>query len=182
MQLVVVPNSVFADRPLPSATSHTSLGLTRLTQTSGSCFWTTMDANRKDHHPCHQSIPSLVAAVSRLHVRKLSTASCEAPNRATPPFPLSLQEIQREKQRIQAELDRLENAERGAGSDGGEASGGGTSCASCLYTGVATCAGLATYFAHLGCNDAAVLPRHRPFLLAIAAGWTAAGTYRWKLG
>jgi hypothetical protein len=94
---------------------------------------------------------------------------------------MSLKEIQREKQRIEAEMDRLTGGERG-GDDADLGGGGRASCASCLYTGVATCAGLAAYFAHLGRNDPAVLPRHRPFLLAAAAGWAAAGAYRWILG
>jgi hypothetical protein len=88
---------------------------------------------------------------------------------------MTLEEVRREKARIQAELDRLER-QSGRRQDDTER------CDSCLYTGVATCAGLASYFAHMALYDAAVQPRHRPFLMAVSAGWIAVGAYRWKLG
>ena len=56
------------------------------------------------------------------------------------------------------------------------------SCPSCLYTGIATCTGLATYMAHLGWNDATVAVQHRPYMRGMAALWLCVGAYRWHLG
>jgi hypothetical protein len=89
----------------------------------------------------------------------------------------TLEEVQREKARIQAELDRLERPGQRHRQDVDT-----DRCDSCLYTGVATCTGLAAYFAHMALYDAAVQPRHRPFLMALSACWMAVGAYRWKLG
>lgn len=87
-----------------------------------------------------------------------------------------------QKALVQAELDRLERE---------------GPCSSCLYTGIATCAGLATYFTHIAYDTsdlAATLTRRqrhaqlklmvqrRPYFLAISTGWVVAGAYRWHLG
>jgi hypothetical protein len=79
------------------------------------------------------------------------------------------------------------------------------SCPSCLYTGVATCFGLASYFTYLALEDelypkqqAAVATKHltiqesgailrraahnKPGFLLVAAGWVAIGMHRWSLG
>jgi hypothetical protein len=65
------------------------------------------------------------------------------------------------------------------------------SCKSCLYVGVATCAGMAVYFIHLGCDEQ--MPtlfnrkhvlgamRNKPWMFAISAAWVGAGAYRWHL-
>jgi hypothetical protein len=55
------------------------------------------------------------------------------------------------------------------------------SCQACLYTGVATCMGLAAYFAHLATEDS-TLQRNRRFLWICSAGSLVAGAYRWHLG
>jgi hypothetical protein len=87
-----------------------------------------------------------------------------------------------QKALVQAELDRLELE---------------GPCSSCLYTGIATCAGLAAYFTHIAYDTsdlAATLTRRqrhaqlklavqrRPYFLAISAGWVCVGAYRWHLG
>jgi hypothetical protein len=67
------------------------------------------------------------------------------------------------------------------------------SCPSCLYTGVATCFGLAGYFTYIAVEDELKAgttsvralrqaARQRPWLLAISAGWIAIGIHRWNLG
>ena len=71
---------------------------------------------------------------------------------------------------VQAELDKLEKD--------------GSSCPTCLYTGVATCLGLAAYFTHAAYEPAPpkASSHHRPVFLAVAAGWLCLGAYRWHLG
>ena len=54
-------------------------------------------------------------------------------------------------------------------------------CKTCLYTGVAVCAGLSLYFAKLAIEDGVPLKNQR-FLWACSAGWVVAGMYRWQLG
>jgi hypothetical protein len=83
---------------------------------------------------------------------------------------------------VQAELDRLERE---------------GPCSSCLYTGVATCAGLAAYFTHIAYDTSDIaetltrrqkqaqlklMVSRRPYFLAISVGWVVAGAYRWHLG
>jgi hypothetical protein len=73
----------------------------------------------------------------------------------------------------------------------------GESCTGCLWTGVGTCLGLASYFTytayeierdrtlHLNIMDAAGRHRHRytkPIYLAISVGWLGVGAYRYSLG
>jgi hypothetical protein len=98
------------------------------------------------------------------------------------PESLAAMPLVEQKALVQAELDRLELE---------------GPCSSCLYTGVATCAGLAAYFTHIAYDTsdiAATLTRRqrhaqlklmvqrRPYFLAISAGWLVAGAYRWHLG
>jgi hypothetical protein len=98
------------------------------------------------------------------------------------PESLAAMPLVEQKALVQAELDRLERE---------------GPCSSCLYTGVATCAGLAAYFTHIAYDTsdiAATLTRgqrhaqlklmvqRRPYFLAISAGWLVAGAYRWHLG
>jgi hypothetical protein len=98
------------------------------------------------------------------------------------PSSLAAMPLEEQKAAVQAELDRLERE---------------GPCSSCLYTGVATCAGLAAYFTHIAYDTsdiAATLTRRqrhtqlklmvsrRPYFLAISAGWVVAGAYRWHLG
>jgi hypothetical protein len=98
------------------------------------------------------------------------------------PESLAAMPLEEQKAAVQAELDRLERE---------------GPCSSCLYTGVATCAGLAAYFTHIAYDTsdiAATLTRRqrhaqlklmvsrRPYFLAISAGWLVAGAYRWHLG
>jgi hypothetical protein len=54
-------------------------------------------------------------------------------------------------------------------------------CSACMYTGMATCAGLSLYFVKLATDDT-TLNKHRRFLWICSAGWVVAGAYRWYLG
>lgn len=54
-------------------------------------------------------------------------------------------------------------------------------CKACMYTGMATCAGLSVYFVKLATDDT-TLPKNRRFLWACSAGWIVAGAYRWYIG
>jgi hypothetical protein len=98
------------------------------------------------------------------------------------PESLAAMPLIEQKALVQAELDRLERE---------------GPCSSCLYTGVATCAGLAAYFTHIAYDTSDIVTtltrrqRHgqlklmvqrRPYFLAISAGWLVAGAYRWHLG
>ena len=82
------------------------------------------------------------------------------------------------------------------------------SCKSCLYTGVATCFGLASYFAYLAMEDELtkmttttshanfnshsfmkesgkilrLAARNKPGFLIVSAGWVVIGVHRWNLG
>ena len=90
--------------------------------------------------------------------------------------------LEEQKAAVQAELDRLERE---------------GPCSSCLYTGVATCAGLAAYFTHIAYDTSDIaetltrrqrhsqlklMVQRRPYFLAISAGWVVAGAYRGYLG
>jgi hypothetical protein len=55
------------------------------------------------------------------------------------------------------------------------------SCLACMYTGMATCAGLSLYFAKLA-TDVGVPRSNRRFLWLCSAGSVATGVYRWYLG
>jgi hypothetical protein len=83
------------------------------------------------------------------------------------------EEIALERVRVQAELDRL---------------GDESSCPSCLYTGVGTCLGLASYFGYLGMEEAHVQPvtlnvrQRQAFFGIMAVGWISIGAYRYHLG
>lgn len=119
-----------------------------------------------------------------------------APSATTTTVPDAPFSLAQEKARVQAELDKLEQE---------------GSCPSCLYTGVATCVGLALYFTHLAFDDdtpraalravktdqngqgkprlsslagSSVIRKAPPRLsfLAIAVGFVGAGAYRWYLG
>jgi len=131
-------------------------------------------------------------AAPRAHPPSLPppSATMTTTTSSVPDTPFSLA---REKARVQAELDRLDQE---------------GSCPSCLYTGVATCVGLALYFTHLAFDEDApreavnavktgkskslsslsagsFMVRKAPprfSFLAIAAGWVGAGVYRWYLG
>jgi hypothetical protein len=98
------------------------------------------------------------------------------------PSSLIAMPLEQQKATVQAELDRLERE---------------GPCSSCLYTGVATCAGLAAYFTHIAYDTSDIAEtltrrqRHaqiklmvsrRPYFLAISAGWVVAGAYRGYLG
>jgi hypothetical protein len=97
---------------------------------------------------------------------------------------LTAAQLRDQKLTVQAELDRLDRQ---------------GPCPSCLYTGVATCAGLAAYFVHLAYDTSlpnaarqnsqrarhaqlVLLAKQRPYFLGIAAAWVGAGVYRWQLG
>jgi hypothetical protein len=54
-------------------------------------------------------------------------------------------------------------------------------CQTCMYTGMAVCAGLSLYFVKLA-TDETTLPKNRRFLWACSAGSVVAGVYRWYLG
>jgi hypothetical protein len=68
------------------------------------------------------------------------------------------------------------------------------SCAACLYTGVATCTGLALYFAKVALLEVPDITRGMPREVAVAHGrsrmgflamsavWVGIGAYRWHLG
>lgn len=62
------------------------------------------------------------------------------------------------------------------------------SCSSCLFVGVATCTGLAGYFAHMAfelppaTETAAAAMIRKPTLLTISVGWMCLGIYRACLG
>jgi hypothetical protein len=68
------------------------------------------------------------------------------------------------------------------------------SCAGCLYTGVATCTGLALYFAKIALLEvpdisrdmprevASAHRRSRAGFLAVSATWLGISVYRWHLG
>jgi hypothetical protein len=55
------------------------------------------------------------------------------------------------------------------------------SCLACMYTGMATCAGLSLYFAKMA-TDVGVPRSNRRFLWLCSAGCVATGVYRWSLG
>lgn len=84
-----------------------------------------------------------------------------------------LEDVKKEKARVQGELDRLEAED---------------SCLSCLVTGVGTCIGLAGYFGYLAMEESHVRPvtlqvRQRLAFFGVAAvGWIGAGAYRLYLG
>jgi len=88
-----------------------------------------------------------------------------------------------ERAKIQADLERLR---RTAAEKNNE------SCPSCLYVGVATSLGLASYFAHAAFEkvDERTLTEvalrnqryNKPVFLAISVGWLGIGAYRWHLG
>jgi len=65
------------------------------------------------------------------------------------------------------------------------------SCNVCLYTGVATCTGLASYFWKMGILDmperssskfTQEMARQQRFLVTFGGAWALAGAYRWYLG
>jgi hypothetical protein len=128
-----------------------------------------------------------------------ATTKCEADENvettASSSFPRDRELLQREKARVQAELDRLEG------------------CPSCLVVGVATCVGLAGYLTHLAYELPLPEPPHhgaaataaagsagaaaaaaarkeairqalqrRPYFLSMAVGWICVGAYRLYLG
>jgi hypothetical protein len=90
--------------------------------------------------------------------------------------------LEQRKALVQAELDKLD---------------GESPCPSCLYTGIATCAGLSWYFTHIATDTSdlsktatrkqqlayyKIASQRRPYFLAISAGWICIGAYRWHLG
>ena len=96
-----------------------------------------------------------------------SSSSSATPSSPTPRHQLIKQPphpsnpYKRDIERLQSELDQP--------------------CQACLYTGVATCVGLAGYFAHFATEES-TLKRNRRFLWICSAGSLVAGVYRWHLG
>jgi hypothetical protein len=64
------------------------------------------------------------------------------------------------------------------------------SCASCMYTGMATCTGLSLYFFKMALDSpekkSVQFTKHvatnKRFFLLCGTAWAAAGVYRWHLG
>lgn len=106
---------------------------------------------------------------------KVAAVALEA---ATATATIAPEEEQTQKRaKIQAEIDRLQHKSE--------------SCASCLWTGVGTCVGLAAYFAHAAYEIdesklTAIAKRQqrysKPAFLFISVGWLGIGAYRWYLG
>lgn len=83
-----------------------------------------------------------------------------------------VEDVHKEKARVQSELDRLDRE----------------SCLSCLIVGVGTCAGLAGYFGYLAMEESQIRPvtlqvRQRlAFYGILSIGWVGIGAYRLYLG
>ena len=150
-------------------------------------MFSSFQSTTTNHHPCRRRRRQLVERnrgqiLLDSFLLSPSRTCCDNGNRsdadtsssssATPPSPTPRHELikqpphprnpyKRDIERLQSELDQP--------------------CQACLYTGVATCVGLAGYFAHFATEEA-TLKRNRRFLWICSAGSLVAGAYRWHLG
>jgi hypothetical protein len=118
------------------------------------------------------SVPCRFAQRSDTILSSTSRTLCEESSTSVS-FPTDRASLEREKARVQAEIDRLDSS----------------SCWGCLLTGVGTCLGLSTYFFYLGYGEEQRSQRarlrqirQRPFYVAISASWLVVGAYRLHLG